>query len=55
MVLQKLVCSTADAPIDHVFGQTADATLTLITCGGPDDAARGVYRDRIIVRAGLVR
>ncbi len=53
MVRQKLIYDAADAPIDQVFGQTADPTLTLITCGGPYDTARGVYRDRIVVEAGL--
>jgi LPXTG-site transpeptidase (sortase) family protein len=53
MVREKQVYEAADAPVDQVFGQTADATLTLITCGGPYDATRGVYRDRIVVRAGL--
>ncbi len=55
MVREKLVYEAADAPVNQVFGQTADAMLTLITCGGPYDATRGVYHDRIVVRASLVQ
>lgn len=35
----------------EIVGPTADPSLTLITCGGEFDAARGEYLRRLVVRA----
>lgn len=35
-------------PTDEVYGDTADAELRLITCGGAYDETAGSYRDNII-------
>lgn len=35
----------------EIVGPTANPSLTLITCGGEFDAARGAYRTRVVVRA----
>ena len=40
-------------PTDEVYGNTADAELRLITCGGSFDSAAHSYRDNIIVFAAL--
>ncbi|MCA1671456.1 MAG: class F sortase [Actinobacteria bacterium] len=40
-------------PTDAVYGDTADAQLRLITCGGELDQERHSYRDNIIVYAVL--
>lgn len=40
-------------PTEAVYGDTADAELRLITCGGSFDAAARSYRDSIIVYAVL--
>lgn len=40
-------------PTDAVYGDTADAQLRLITCGGELDRERHSYRDNIIVYAVL--
>lgn len=34
-----------------IFSRSGPRRLVLVTCGGPFDAARGVYRDNIIVTA----
>ena len=39
------------APVEEIFGQTPDPTITLITCGGAYNAATREYLDRLIVRA----
>ncbi len=41
------------APVDLVFGQSGDAELTLITCGGNFDRQRRQYLSRLVVRARL--
>lgn len=41
-------------PADEVYGPVDRPALRLITCGGPFDAARGHYRDNIIVFATAV-
>jgi hypothetical protein len=40
-------------PTHLVYGNTNNAALRLITCGGPIEG--GHYRDNIVVRASLVR
>ena len=40
-------------PTQLVYGNTADAALRLITCGGPFDSATGHYEDNIVVLASL--
>jgi sortase (surface protein transpeptidase) len=40
-------------PTDAVYGDTSDAELRLITCGGAFDHAARSYRDNIIVYAVL--
>lgn len=42
-------------PTQLVYGNTNNAALRLITCGGPIDRNTGSYRDNIVVRASLVR
>ncbi len=44
----------ADFPTALVYGNTSNAALRLITCGGPFDASVGHYRDNVIVLASLV-
>ncbi len=39
------------APVEEIFAQPDVPTVTLITCGGEDVAARREYLDRLIVRA----
>ena len=41
-------------PTQLVYGDTNNAALRLITCGGPIDRNTGHYRDNIVVRASLV-
>jgi len=41
------------APVEQVFGQSGDAELTLITCGGTFDRQRRQYLSRLVVRAHL--
>jgi LPXTG-site transpeptidase (sortase) family protein len=43
----------ATADMDEITGQTEDAMLTLITCGGSWDPAIGQYKQRTVVRARL--
>lgn len=43
----------ADFPTAEVYGETSSPTLRLITCGGSFDAARGEYRDNVVVYADL--
>jgi Sortase domain len=43
--------SKATFPTDAVYGDTSDAELRLITCGGSFDAAAHSYRDNIVVYA----
>jgi sortase (surface protein transpeptidase) len=51
-VVESLETFQADAaPLADIFGPTEGPVLTLITCGGPYDSVRQVYRDRLIVRA----
>ena len=38
-------------PLDKYFARDGDLRLTLITCGGPFDAATGHYRDNVVVTA----
>ena len=38
-------------PLDEYFARNGDLRLTLITCGGPFDAATGHYRDNVVVTA----
>jgi len=38
-------------PLDEYFARDGDLRLTLITCGGPFDAATGHYRDNVVVTA----
>jgi len=40
-----------NAPVAEIFGDTPEPVLTLITCGGPYDANRQEYEERIVVRA----
>jgi sortase (surface protein transpeptidase) len=39
------------APVEEIFAQTTDPTITLITCGGEYRAATREYLDRLIVHA----
>ena len=39
------------APVEEIFGQTAEPVVTLITCGGAFNPATREYADRVIVRA----
>lgn len=39
--------------IQEIVGPTTTSALTLITCGGPFDYAKGEYLERMIVRAHL--
>jgi Sortase domain len=38
-------------PADALFARSGDPRLVLVTCGGPFDAARGSYRDNVVVVA----
>ncbi len=38
-------------PLDKYFVRDGELRLTLITCGGPFDAATGHYRDNVVVTA----
>lgn len=40
--------------VQEIVGSTPDEQLTLITCGGPFDYARGEYLERMVVRAARV-
>lgn len=40
--------------VRNIVGQTDAEKLTLITCGGPFDYNRGVYLERMVVRASRV-
>jgi LPXTG-site transpeptidase (sortase) family protein len=40
-------------PTDEVYGNTSDAELRLITCGGSFDSSAHSYRDNVIVFATL--
>ena len=42
-------------PTALVYGNTSDAALRLITCGGPFDRTTGHYLDNVIVTARLTR
>lgn len=44
-----------DFPTIEVYGDTADAQLRLITCGGDFDSAARSYEDNVIAFATLVR
>ena len=39
------------APVEEIFAQSAEPTITLITCGGEFLAATREYLDRLVVRA----
>ncbi|MCO8273770.1 class F sortase [Actinoplanes sp. TRM 88003] len=41
-------------PLDRYFARDGAARLTLITCGGPFDAATRHYRDNVVVTAAAV-
>lgn len=41
-------------PTKLVYGNTPNAALRLITCGGPFDRRTGRYLDNVVVRASLV-
>ncbi|HEY2696579.1 MAG TPA: class F sortase [Pseudonocardiaceae bacterium] len=45
--------SKSTFPTDEVYGNTSDAELRLITCGGSFDSSVHSYRDNIIVFAAL--
>jgi hypothetical protein len=45
---------TAEVINNEIVGPTDDEALTLITCGGEFDPARGEYLSRIVVRAAFV-
>jgi Sortase domain len=45
---------TAEVINNEIVGPTDDEALTLITCGGEFDPARGEYLSRIVVRATFV-
>jgi sortase (surface protein transpeptidase) len=47
--------SKTKIPLDEYFARDGEARLTLITCGGPFDAATGHYRDNVVVTATAVR
>lgn len=42
-------------PTDRVYGDTPEAGLRLVTCGGAFDRSRGSYLDNVIAYAVLVR
>lgn len=44
----------ASFPTQLVYGNTEQAALRLVTCGGPFERASGHYRDNIVVLASLV-
>lgn len=46
---------TATAPVAEIVGPTTTESVTLITCGGTFDAARGEYDQRVVVRAVRIR
>ncbi|MGD9531685.1 class F sortase [Pseudonocardia sp.] len=41
-------------PTDEVYGDTTDAEIRLITCGGEFDSGSGHYRDNVVAFARLV-
>jgi sortase (surface protein transpeptidase) len=41
-------------PTSLVYGNTSNAALRLITCGGPFDRHTGHYLDNVVVRASMV-
>jgi hypothetical protein len=43
----------ADFPTALVYGNTSNAALRLITCGGPFDNSTGHYLDNVVVTASL--
>ncbi|MCU1588815.1 MAG: class sortase [Frankiales bacterium] len=45
----------ADFPTQLVYGNTRNAALRLITCGGPFDRTTGHYLDNVVVTASLLR
>jgi len=45
----------SDFPSRLVYGDTANAALRLITCGGAFDRASGHYEDNVVVMASMVR
>ncbi|MHA6619679.1 class F sortase [Pseudonocardia sp. DLS-67] len=42
-------------PTERVYGDTTDAELRLITCGGAFDGGSGHYRDNVVAYGRLVR
>lgn len=44
----------ASFPTDRVYGDTTDAEIRLITCGGVFDAGSGHYQDNVVAFARLV-
>ncbi|MER3439402.1 MAG: hypothetical protein C4346_18430 [Chloroflexota bacterium] len=46
---------TGTAPVAEIVGPTTTESVTLITCGGTFDAARGEYDQRVVVRAVRIR
>ncbi|GAA5126101.1 class F sortase [Pseudonocardia adelaidensis] len=42
-------------PTERVYGDTADAELRLITCGGAFDGRSGHYQDNVVAYGRLVR
>ncbi len=46
--------SKDEFPTELVYGDTEDASLRLITCGGAFDSAERSYRDNVVVFASLV-
>jgi sortase (surface protein transpeptidase) len=49
------IFAKSDFPTDAVYGDTHDAVLRLVTCGGAFDDARQSYVDNVVVFASLVR
>jgi hypothetical protein len=44
----------AQFPTDEVYGDTTDAEIRLITCGGQFDSGSGHYKDNVVAFARLV-
>ncbi|GAA1654438.1 class F sortase [Nonomuraea maheshkhaliensis] len=45
----------SDFPTDHVYGDTDQPEIRLITCGGSFDRTAGSYRDNIVAFGALVQ
>jgi len=51
VVDERLQVDKDELPVDELFRQTGDPTLTLITCGGSFDRSVRSYQDNIVLRA----